>query len=247
MKKSQHIVRVFSLVGWILGWLAGCFVSGPVYAVKSSSTNQTAAVNPKMVLKEVEEKYRKSNTLSANFTQLERKPTLKKALETRGQLWVKRPLQLRWQVTSPDPQVLVGDGKYFWFYTPPFNPSDANERGQVIKSKQQSMASDILRSLLIGDFSTHHDFLISPDSASFKDPNGLIFYKLTPKKKGAAGTVNGARVGIDRHELLIHEVELNHADGATAKVRLEDIRLGEALDPGLFKLDIPPKTDQIEQ
>ncbi|AWK15372.1 outer membrane lipoprotein chaperone LolA [Candidatus Fukatsuia symbiotica] len=36
----------------------------------------------------------------------------------KGKLWIKRPNLFNWQMTSPDENVLISDGKTLWFYNP---------------------------------------------------------------------------------------------------------------------------------
>lgn len=123
---------------------------------KKSKKSETKASETKatetfpLILKEIEEEYSKKGTLSANFIQLNENPALQQKKTTVGKLMVKIPDKVRWETEKPDQNLLIGDGKRFWYYTPPF---DETERGQYIEKKSSQVQSKFASAILSGSFS----------------------------------------------------------------------------------------------
>lgn len=57
-------------------------------------------------------------TLSADFTQIERDDTGTVLQESTGRFWLQRPGRFRWEVQAPFAQVVVADGETLWHYDP---------------------------------------------------------------------------------------------------------------------------------
>ena len=108
-----------------------------------------AAQLPKRLL-EVEKSYAKAGSLSADFLQEDTSTIFSDKKSSRGNLSWKAPDFLRWETKSPQPNLLVSNGKKVWLYTPPF---DETENGQVIIRKASEVKSRLLDALLAGRFS----------------------------------------------------------------------------------------------
>jgi outer membrane lipoprotein-sorting protein len=112
-------------------------------------TNAHSEVRLPALLQEVQTQYQKSTGVQAEFTQSTDIKATKQIKKAKGRIWIKRPNKLRWETLEPDPNILVSDGKTFWFYTPPF---DKDERGQVIIKKSAQVQTQFLNALLSGSF-----------------------------------------------------------------------------------------------
>ena len=135
----------------------------------------------------------------------------------------------------PDPNLLVSDGKKFWFYTPPF---DEGEQGQVIEKKTSEVQTKFAHALLSGSFSIARNMKVKQEKPSR--------FALIPKK-GTAGTVIRAEIEVDPGEKLIKKVILSHRDGTRSEISLSAIKLGEPLEDRLFNFVPPPDTDVIKE
>ena len=116
-----------------------------------------------LLLKQVEAKYQKAQTLSAEFTQKNENVTLGQTKNNTGKIYFKRPHKVRWETLEPDKSILIGNGKTFWFYTPPF---EEGERGQVIKKAAAQVQSKLANALLSGSFSMIQDMVIQPQGSA---------------------------------------------------------------------------------
>lgn len=186
------------------------------------------------LLVEVETKYTRASTLTAEFSQVTEDAILQKKKISSGKIFIKRPSRVRWETLLPDKNLLVSDGQHFWYYTPPF---DEGERGQVIEKKSSNVQSRLANSLLSGAFSMNRDMIIRQ-----KTPSQFL---LTPKA-GSAGTVQQALVEIDPEKKIIQKVTLNHRGGNRAEISLSKVELGADLKDTLFTFQPPPNTDKLD-
>jgi len=186
------------------------------------------------LLREVEERYSQGATLRAQFEQKELVASMNRVKQTRGTIEVKRPDKLRWETVGQDANLLVSDGKKFWFYTPPF---DEGERGQLIEHKAGQVNSKLAQHLISGSFSAARDMKIETIDASR--------FRLLPKK-GSAGTVKAAEITIDPVLKEIRQVRLEHRGGNQSDITLSKIEIGAALGDERFSFKAPPNTDRVD-
>jgi len=209
-----------------LGLLGVALISSAAFGAPS------AGLPP--ILKEVEAKYTAGKTLTAKFEQTNWVASLKRKQVSSGLIFVQRPDKFRWETASPDKNILVGDGKTYWFYTPPF---DETEHGQLIIRKSSQIQSKLANALLSGSLSSMKDVKVMQDT-----PTQFV---LTPKK-GTAGDVVQTSIEIDLEKKLIKKVYLEHKDGNHTEITLSEIELGKKLDEGLFTFVTPKNTDIVK-
>jgi outer membrane lipoprotein carrier protein len=217
---------VFSLIPLIGLWIT--------FSTEGYGKENKLRPLPKL-LQEVEAKYSKSKTLSAEFSQLNEDIILSQKKKSSGKIFVKRPTKVRWETLKPEVNILVSDGKRFWFYTPPF---DEGERGQVVEKKSSEVQSKLVNALLAGSFSVARDMTIQE-----KNPSTFLMIP----KPGTAGTVTQATVEIDPAQKLIQKVTLDHKGGNRAEISLSQIELGKPLADEIFVFKAPPNTDKIDE
>lgn len=66
----------------------------------------------------LQQKLAKFTVINADFTQQVINPEGKVIQESSGKLTISRPGNFRWQVTSPDDELIVANGKNMWLYSP---------------------------------------------------------------------------------------------------------------------------------
>jgi outer membrane lipoprotein carrier protein len=206
----------------------------PLSALAATPSAPTATVIPSE-LKKIEAKYAASKTLEAKFSQTQEIKLTGAKKESSGVVTLQIPSHFRWETLSPDKNLLVSDGVKFWFYTPPFADG---ERGQVIEKKTSDIQSELASILLSGNFSRIKNVKIKKKAKNI--------FTLIPGA-GVAGSVKLAEIEISKKNAVIERVLLEHEGGNRAEVRLKDVKLGVAVEPGLFKFVTPPGTDQIKE
>lgn len=185
------------------------------------------------LLAKVQAEYKKTGGVEAEFDQTIDVKSTRQSKKAKGKIWIKRPNKLRWETATPDPNILVSDGKTFWFYTPPF---EKGERGQVIIKKTAQVQTKFLNALLSGSFDFGKQTAIDEKSA-----NSFI---LKPKA-GTAGDVQTAEVVVNEQSHKIQQVILTHTSGNKTDIKLQDIKLQGKLDDKLFHFSPDKNTDRI--
>jgi outer membrane lipoprotein carrier protein len=148
---------------------------------------------------------------------------------------IHHPDQFRWETLKPDKNLLVSDGKKFWFYTPPF---EAGERGQVIERKTTEVQSELANAILAGAFSKVKGVEITKISATK--------FKLVPAD-GTAGSVKTAELEIDPEKSVIQKLRLEHLGGNKTEISLGNVKLAGKMNDAYFKFVTPPATDVIRE
>jgi outer membrane lipoprotein carrier protein len=200
-----------------------------------SSSPSVAAPLPKLMQK-VQVEYQKAAGIEAQFDQMTDVKATKQKKKAQGRIWIKRPNKLRWETINPDPNILISDGKTFWFYTPPF---EKGERGQVLIKKSAQVQTQFLNALLSGSF----DFGKSETSIEIKGANTFL---LKPKK-GTAGDVDTAEVTINSETHKIEKVVLDHLSGNRTEIKLQEIKLPTQIDEKYFRYTPDHNTDTIRE
>ena len=188
------------------------------------------------LLEEVQAQYQKSAGIEAQFDQITDIKATKQVKKAAGKIWIKRPNKLRWETLNPDPNILVSDGKTFWFYTPPYEKGD---RGQVIVKKTAQVQTQFLNALLSGTFS----FTNGSATIESKSSNEFI---LKPKA-GTAGDVQTAEITIDPTKHTVSRLVLTHTSGNRTEIKLKEINLNSKLEDKLFHFTPDRNTDKISE
>ena len=196
---------------------------------------QSQAALPAL-LEEVQKEYQKAAGIEAEFDQLTHIRSTKSEKKAQGKIWIKHPNKLRWETISPDQNILVSDGKFFWFYTPPFEKGD---RGQVIIKKSAQIQTQFLNALLSGSF----DFSKTKAQIETKAPNVFL---LKPSEN-TAGDVKTAEVTINQTTKKIEKVSLVHVSGNETTIQLKQIKLVPKLNDSLFQFIPDRNTTQIKE
>ena len=203
--------------------------AGEAFAAKAGTAQELPPL-----LQAVKLEYQKSAGIQAQFTQMTEIKSTRQNKRAKGRIWIKRPSQLRWETLEPDPNILVSDGRTYWFYTPPFEKGD---RGQVIIRKKAQVQTQFLNSLLSGSFE------FSKGSVEIEEKSNQDF--ILKPKSGTAGDVKTAEVEIDPSKHLISKVTLTHSSGNVTRINLDEIHLAQKLEDSLFHFTPDSNTEKI--
>jgi outer membrane lipoprotein carrier protein len=205
--------------------------------IAEAKTASKAKAEVPEALQKVETRYKQAGSLEALFEQEEVSKALGDTKKSQGKISWKAPNRLRWETETPDPNLLVSDGKTVWFYTPPF---DETEKGQVIIRKASQLKNRLIDALLAGRF-----------SAAVKQ--GLRIevlpenrFKLLPRK-GTVGGLKVAQVQIEPEKSQITQVSLEYRDGNRSSISLSSIELGKAIPSESFSFKLPARTDILKE
>lgn len=180
------------------------------------------ASSPGSLIERVDERARRTTSLSAEFVQSYRSAALGRELLERGTLFVKRPGRMLWEYREPEKKTFVSDGKTFYFYVP--------AEKQVIV-RDQSGERGLAVALLSGGASLLDQFRAAPDERS-----GSGRLMLLPKKPDPE--LERAYLDLDA-EARIVGIEVWDAQGNRSRFRFERLRENVPLDDRLFRFQIP--------
>lgn len=170
-----------------------------------------------------------TRTLRAEFSQLVAGKGGRKPQQSAGQLAISRPGKLRWEIRSPYPQLMVGDGDKFWIYDPELKQVTVRKVGQAIGGTPAA--------ILAGSNELEKNFSLREAG----EADGLAWVEAVPK--AAENGFEKLRLGFAGGELK--GMELFDNFGQTTQVRFSRIERNPALPPGLFKFTPPPGADVV--
>lgn len=202
------------------------------YAAQGSEkTINKKSLDP--ILAQMKEKYRGIKVITAKFNQTVKSATLRKAKDSTGRIYIKRPNLFRWETLEPDPSILTTNGIRFWYYTPPFQDG---EKGQVTIKPAKDVPSRLAVDLLSGQI----------DLSEMFKPTRLSdgHYRLKPLKN--AGDIKEIEVFIESQTKLVYKIRLLTKSGNDTLIVLENIELDPQLDESLFSFQTPKNTEVIE-
>jgi outer membrane lipoprotein carrier protein len=99
-------------------WASGTLVAALLAALLAHPRAARADVKVDEVLAKVDAAKATVESLAGEFTQKNKVKLFKQELSSQGKLYFKRPRQIRWEYTTPDPSTLVLDGNRATLTTP---------------------------------------------------------------------------------------------------------------------------------
>ncbi|MCF6189936.1 MAG: outer membrane lipoprotein chaperone LolA [Cocleimonas sp.] len=127
--------------------------------------------------------FTKVSSLKGSFNQQVFSKKGKMIQSSTGNLYLSRPGKFRWVYKTPDPQIIVGDGKNIWIY-------DEDLEQVTIKPLSRAMSSAPI-AILTRKQSPDAQFVVK----SLKAKGGLDWFQLTPRK--ASKDFRNIEIGLD--------------------------------------------------
>lgn len=182
-------------------------------------------------LKQLQERYETTRTLTAEFRQVVESPTLAGKLESKGKVAFAKPNRMRWDYEPPDQQLIVGDGTTLWLYQP--------DQKQAIKTTL-SEAFDAATPLnfLAGLGRVERDFAATLEREDAK----VWVLRLVPRKDQSVGTL---MLTVRKADASIEEVRITDPLGTTTRIAFSHERRNAELDEALFRFTPPPGVDVV--
>ena len=162
-------------------------------AFASLSTNAVAA--PDAARQRLNDFFTQVSTLQGSFSQQVFSKKNKMIQNSTGQLFLNRPGKFRWVYKTPEPQVIVGDGKNIWIY-------DEDLEQVTIKPMSRAISSAPI-ALLTRKQSPDAQFYVKPMSLKVA---GLDWFQLTPRKKSK--DFKFVEIGLDANglrQMIMHD------------------------------------------
>ncbi|HJS74500.1 MAG TPA: outer membrane lipoprotein carrier protein LolA [Vicinamibacteria bacterium] len=191
------------------------------------------------IVERIERHYDATADFEASFTQRYERRLLRRTVEEKGSVSVKKPGRMRWEYRSPEEKLFVTDGTKTYFYLPSENQVMVSHQPQGAMGMEPGSPFELLagRGRLSDSF-----------TASFSEEppaKGGIVLRLDPKTP--------------REEFEVVELEIDPKDGRVLRVVLidtasnrteflfDDVRENVGLSETLFRFAIPSGVEVVVQ
>jgi len=188
---------------------------------------------PVGLLEGVEEAYKKTTSLSAEFVQNSLFIGLEKQEASKGTVDFFRPGKMNWNYLQPTPQQFISDGSTIYFYQPSLNQV-------TLSSFKQSFSSDLPVTFLLGLGSLRSSF---EAQGICKGENGTII-KLAPKSEDAA--LSSFFLLVDKKALTPLGAKVVDLGGNETTITLISPRFNADIPASRFDFRIPKGVDVID-
>lgn len=170
----------------------------------------------------------KIDTFKANFVQRIHDANGEHVAKSQGEIMVRRPGKFYWKSQSPDPILVVADGKFLWTYD--------IDLSQVTKQKLKEALGNSPAAILAGSLeSIKSNFDISAGNKN-QCPKSSECYLLRPKQKDAAFA--DILIGFAKGKLT--EVRMHDPLGQDVYTLFSNVLINQGVSDNIFAF-IPPK------
>jgi outer membrane lipoprotein carrier protein len=183
------------------------------------------------LLKGVEDRYNRAQTLQVHFEQTYEAPQRAPRTES-GELFLRKPGRMHWRYSQPAGKLFVSDGKYVYLYTP------ANNRVERTKVKE----SDDMRAplaFLLGKLNFERDF----KRFTYHSGEGGTW---------VAGEPRSAKAPFTKVEFLvspsyeIRQLIVAEEGGSSMEFHFDQEKVNPTLAASLFRFQPPPGAEVVE-
>ncbi len=185
------------------------------------------------ILEDLRKRQGSLDSFRASVLQRRHHPLLREDLESEGTVIFRKPNFVRWDVRTPEHQVLLLDGNTMTTYFP-----DRREAVRVDLSDRPSarMAVDAFSMGLSAPFKDlERRFLID----LYRDHPFLVL-KLTPRSKWISRTLSSILIYHENGSAVPRRVIVTGTKGDRSETILHDVRVNPVLAPGTFELKLEP-------
>lgn len=196
-------------------------------------------LSPHAIAARLQEVYKQTNTLAADFTQVASSITGRHQRHGAGTLFLMKPGRMRWNYTKPDKQVLVCDGQTISMYF-------AKEHQMVVNSAKQYLEADVTYSFFAGTGDILRDFeAMAPDPKEQEQMGSAYQIKIVPKH--GRSQVDFINLWVDAESFLLKRIRVTDKFGSQTDITFSHIRRNIKMDPAVFNFTPPQGTEIIKQ
>ncbi len=239
----------------ISGLFIGFFIAGPPAAAASGEADAAPADQPQeadsgeisAILTRIETRYAGSG-VTARFSQTSTIKAMDITDTAEGKVFIKRPGRMRWEYESPEPQVILTDGKTLWI----FRPSD----NQVMTGKAPTYFGDGRGAGFLSDIQLiRKSFTVTrpsrpvpggegASSGAETGESGRIHLRLVPREERA--DLAEVRLEVSGKNGSIERIITVNTYGDETVIDLLHQQFDQKIDDAVFQFDIPQGADIVQ-
>jgi outer membrane lipoprotein carrier protein len=232
MKAMRTFSIIILAVALTAGWSTSRATQEAFGQESATRGSDPSPVFLNRVLDGLENRYLISG-FSAKFVQVSSIKSMDISDTAQGRMWVKPPGQMRWEYETPDPQLIISDGKGLWVYRP--------EDNQVMIGKSPTFFGDGKGAGFLSDIKQlRKKFEISLEKQEY--PNAWLL-KLIPQKNMMDLAV--VYLLIQKQDFHVTRIITRNVYGDETALDLHDIQFNPKLPNALFTFIIPEKADVL--
>ena len=224
----------------VLAALLGALALALAAAGQAPPPSQTTAAlpptaDPGAAVANLERALRAVSTLQARFEQLHYSMTVSTPLRERGELFLRKPDEMRWEYRDPQPKVFLYKGGVLEMYLP--------EEKQLTRSPvpEEALRSDIF-GILLGTASIRETYEVEANPFP-TDAVRVAQVRLIPKTEGEFSHI---LLEIDETTWLLRRAIFLEWAGNKREFVFSRMKTGVRLPAGTFTLKVPPGTEIID-
>ena len=184
------------------------------------------------IASKIQSQYETLQAFETEFEQILTNAATKEQEKRYGRIYFKKPGLIRWETTSPEPELLIVGQDVVWDYF-------ADEEIAYKYSAQKVLSSRTMIRFISGQANLKEDFVIENQGMD----QGLIKLKLIPKKPEPNLVL--AYIWVDEKSYLLKKVLLVDFFGNGNEVKLISLKLNPVLENSLFQFH-PPEGVQVQ-
>jgi len=169
------------------------------------------------------------DTFQSSFSQTVTDSNGELVQDAQGRVWIQRPGRFRWDYETPYRQLIVADGERLWTYDEDLQQATVERVDEVLSSTP---------AMLLSGFRPLQEVMRWSQTG---ERDGKTWYRLDPKQEDTA--VEEVQIAFDAGQLAI--IEVRDGFGNHTRMRFSDITRNQPIDPGRFRIQLPPDTDII--
>ncbi len=200
-------------------------VSAPV----SKALGENPSGHVERLVSLLQSRYEDTSDITARFVQETFAVGVSDGLKAEGKVYFKRPHQMRWEYSLPEPQIIVTTGQKVYVYE-----KEANQ--VMILPRDQLLSSEISRAFFFGKGDLRRFFNVDVPEDDRPDKRWVL--KLTPKDPGVQVRTIWLTVDPDFH--LVKEMWLKDQLGARTHLVFSNVKVNKGLSDTLFRFVPPP-------
>ncbi|MEA1996305.1 MAG: outer membrane lipoprotein carrier protein LolA [Gemmatimonadota bacterium] len=209
-------------------------IAGP--AEKSILAAEPTERSFEQVLRAVDRYYDTLHSIEASFSQLVQVPVLEKSETYHGRLYYLKPHYLRLEYSEPEGQLLVADGRWYWFVMP---------QPDIMQAMRAPMREDKTSApcyVLGGKMLEHYTGRL----AGTEKRRGIPTYVLDLKPVKPNPYYRTLRAWIDASSFATRAVQYQDESGNYNTFDLFDIEENTPVSPKKFIFEPPPGTQILD-
>jgi len=174
------------------------------------------------------------NSFQAHFSQRIDDPNGALINQSKGEVRIKRPGKFYWKSRSPDPLIVVADGRFLWTYDIDLEQVTKQNQRDALRNSPAALLADNVEKI-------QNQYVIEYSKKHCESSNQLCF-ELKPKQQDA----NITSVYLAYKNGHLAQIVMNDPMGQRVRTRFSQVKVNQSISPSVFKFTPPRGVDVIE-